>query len=190
MDSEAEVLFTWLFSDQVAYQFQLSADLDFTTIIIDTGKISSTDQNTVQQLPQAEQKYYWRVKCWDEFSFESPWSESREIVVDRIKIVAGGVVDNMVDVDAGGKVWYQAVYAYNGTIFDDTCGILYINGLAMEWDGEKWVYSFPYSTEENQMVFHISSVVDDKYGLTRIDNIAGDIVIDWSTMTIILNKEQ
>ena len=140
------------------------------------------------QLPSTVGIYYWRVKTWDSYDAEGEWSEARPIIVDRIKIIGGGVVNFTIDVDIGGKVWYYAVYEYGNSTFDGSRGVLYVNGFEMTWDGEKWIYAFPYSTEGNQMTFHITGVLDNQYGLTEINNQAGDIIINWATMTVEIKK--
>ncbi|MHA1742855.1 MAG: DUF2341 domain-containing protein, partial [Candidatus Heimdallarchaeota archaeon] len=186
-DPSASVTFSWIFNDpdaedsQSAYQFQLDDNNDFSSPIIDTGKISSSESSTTQILPSTIGLYYWRVKTWDSQDAEGGWSEARPIIVDRIKIIGGGVVNFTIDVDIGGKVWYYAVYEYDNSTFDGSRGVLYVNGFEMTWDGEKWVYAFPYSTEGNQMTFHITGVLDNQYGLTEINNQAGDIIINWAT---------
>jgi len=193
-DPSISVTFTWTFNDpdagdaQSAYRFQLDDNSDFSSPIIDTGKVASSESSTTQSLLGSVGLYYWRVKTWDSQNAEGDWSEARPIIVDRIKIIAGGVVDFTVDIDVGGKIWYYAVYEYDNSTFDDSCGLLYLNGFEMIWDGEKWVYAFPYSTEGNQIIFHITGVLDNQYGLTEINNQAGDIIINWATATIEIKK--
>ena len=194
-DPTTSVTFAWTFNDpdagdaQSAYRFQLDDDSDFSSpIIVDTGKVSSSTSSTTQTLPSTVGLYYWRVKTWDSYDAEGEWSEARQIIVDRIKIISGGVVNLTIDVDVGGKIWYYAVYEYDNSTFDDSCGVLYLNGFEMTWDGEKWIYAFPYSTESNQMTFHITGVLDNQYGLTEINNQVGDITINWATMTIEIKK--
>ena len=188
-DPGATAIFSWSFSGaQSAYQFQLDDNSDFSSPITDTGKVVSAGQNTSQLLPSMVGLYYWRVRVWDENDMVSNWSEARPIIVDRIKIIAGGVVNFTIDVDVGGKIWYYAVYEYDNSTFDGSCGVLYVNGFEMTWDGEKWIYAFPYSMEGNQMTFHITGVLDNQYGLTEINNQAGDIIINWATMTIEIKK--
>ena len=271
-DPTSQILFSWIFNDpdsedtQSAYRFQLDDNLDFSSPLIDTGKVSSSENSTTQTLPSTVGLYYWRVKTWDSQDAEGEWSEARPIIVDRvqvtltvadsrvdvgssmswsftatyeydgsdatgyvtvtlndtettkssvgkwsftvesvtedqygltaftantieciwdrIKVIAGGVVNFTIDVDIGGKIWYYAVYEYDNSTFDDSCGVLYLNGFEMTWSGEKWVYAFPYSTEGNQMTFHITGVLDNQYGLTTINNQAGDIIINRAKMQV------
>ena len=193
-DPSASVTFSWIFNDpdagdsQSAYQFQLDDNSDFSSPIIDTGKVSSSTSSTTQTLPSMVGLYYWRVKTWDSQDAEGEWSEARPIIVDRIKIIGGVVVDFTIDVDVGGKIWYYAVYEYDNSTFNDSCGVLYVNGFEMIWTGKKWIYAFPYSTEGNQITFHITGVLDNQYGLTEINNPVGDIIINWATITIEIKK--
>jgi len=110
------------------------------------------------------------------------------VIVDRIKITFGGIVGNTIDVDAGGKVWYQAIYEYDSAPFTGSSGTLYLNGTAMTWETNCWTYAFPYSMSGSQAVFHITSVTESTYGLTVINNVAGDLVLNWATMQITIQK--
>jgi len=193
-DPSASVTFSWIFNDpdagdsQSAYQFQLDDNNDFSSPIIDTGKVTSTASSTTQTLPSTTGLYYWRVKTWDSQDAEGAWSEARPIIVDRIKIISGGVVDFTIDVDVGGKIWYYAVYEYDNSTFDDSCGVLYVDGFEMTWNGEKWIYAFPYSTEGNQMTFHITGALDNQYGLTTMNNQVGDIIINWAKLQVTITN--
>jgi len=91
-DPGESVSFTWTFNDpdpddsQSAYRFQLDDNSDFSSPIIDTGKVSSTTSSTTQTLPSTVGLYYWRVKTWDSQDAEGAWSEGRtiEIVISHI----------------------------------------------------------------------------------------------------------
>ena len=110
------------------------------------------------------------------------------VIVDQIKITACGIVDNTIDVDAGGKVWYLAIYEYDGAPFNSTCGTLSLNYTTMTWENNHWTCTFPYSMSGSQTVFHITSVTDLAYGLTGLNNVAGDLVLNWATMQITIQK--
>jgi hypothetical protein len=191
----ASVTFTWTFSDpdagdsQSAYQLQIGTS-SFTTIYLDTGKVSSTAQNTTQTLPSnmTVGVYYWRVKTWDSKGAEGPYSTGRAIIVDRIKITACGILNNVVDTRTGGAVWYTAVYEYDNTPFTSTCGTLCLNSSAMVWATDRWTYAFPYQMSGSQAVFTITGVVESFYGLTGVYNFAGDLVLNWATMEITIGK--
>jgi hypothetical protein len=126
---------------------------------------------------------------------ESPYSltavnmngASATVIWDRIKLTACGILNNVVDTRTGGKVWYQAVYEYGSTSFSSTGGTLYL-GTAMNWTTDRWTYDFPYQMSGSQKVFQITSVADTNYGLTTINHATGDLVLNWATMAITMQK--
>ena len=65
---------------------------------------------------------------------------------------------------------------------------VYLNGSAMAWATDRWTHDFPHSMSGSQTVFHITGVLDTQYGLTTIDNVAGNIVLNWATMEITISK--
>jgi hypothetical protein len=144
--------------------------------------------STTQILPAAARTYYWRIKTWDNKDAASEWSTSITLLVDQIKLATCGIVINTVDVNTGGKVWYQAVYEADSTPFTGTSGTLYLNGDLMNWTANGWTYDFPYSMSGSQAVFQITSVADTNYGLTAINNAAGNVVLNWATMGITISK--
>jgi hypothetical protein len=90
----ASVTFSWTFSDndtgdsQSAYQLQIG-DSSFTTIYLDTGKVTSTSTNTTMTLPSnmTVGVYYWRVSTWDTYGgVQGAWSAGRAIIVDGLKL--------------------------------------------------------------------------------------------------------
>jgi len=109
------------------------------------------------------------------------------IQVNRIIITACGMSD-VVDTRTGGIVWYRAVYEWDNTPFTGSCGTLYLNGSAMTWATDRWTCAFPYEMSGSQTVFSITSVLDTKYGLTVINNVVGNIVLNWATMEITISK--
>jgi len=143
---------------------------------------------TTQVLPSAVGLYYWRVKTWDSKDAEGPYCTGRTIIVERIKITACGMLNNVIDTRIGGAVWYTAVYESDSTPLTSSVGVLYLNGTAMTWATDRWTYAFPYSMSGSQAVFHITGVTESFYGLTGVYNFAGDIVLNWATMEITISK--
>ena len=118
-DISESVTFSWTFNDpdgdsQGAYQFQLDDNSDFSSPIIDTGKVSSSSTNTTQTLPSTIGLYYWRVKTWDNQGAEGSWSTSRTIIVDRVQITLT-VADNRIDVGSTMSWSFTAVYEYDNS---------------------------------------------------------------------------
>ena len=135
----ATVTFTWTFNDpdsgdsQSAYEFQLDDDSDFSSPIIDTGKVSSGTSSTTQTLPSTVGLYYWRVKTWDSQDAEGAWSSGRTIIVDRIKVNSLTADDTRLDVGATVTLTVQLVYEYDNTAI--TSGSFTLNGLTLTHQG-------------------------------------------------------
>jgi len=178
-DSRIECCSSMSWSFTATYEYDGSDATGYVTVILN----DTTTKNSVG-------KWSFTVESVTEsqYGLTAFTSNTIECIWDRIKIIAGGVVNFTIDVDVGGKIWYYAVYEYDNSTFDDSCGVLYVNGFEMTWTGEKWIYAFPYSTEGNQITFHITGVLDNQYGLTMINNQAGDIIINWATATIEIKK--
>ena len=97
------------------------------------------------------------------------------IIWDKIKIVEGGVTDNSTDVGQTVKVWFRAVYEYDGELFDDAKGRLCVGGsdwwVAMDWSpaDNRWEYQYACLFPGTE-TFEVVRVFDDKYGITTIND--------------------
>lgn len=73
--------FSWNFYDplkknQSAYQVQVSPDVNFSTIEIDSGKVNSSfTVFTPNSSLSWGTEYYWRVKVWSQAGLDSGWTE-------------------------------------------------------------------------------------------------------------------
>ena len=167
----ASVTFSWTFSDpdagdsQSAYQLQIG-DSGFTTIYLDTGKVSSTAQNTTQTLPSNMTVgiYYWRVTTWDTYGgVQGAWSSGRAIIVDGLNL-------SQYTLDLKNeKVYVRAVYAYDSTPIAGA-NISYI-GLYASANSTGWV-AFDVSSLSNVDWNSLSYCVSEPtYGITyRVQN--------------------
>lgn len=64
---------------QQAYQLDISKDAQLNSIEYSTGKIMSDRSTHVECAgftAKSRERYYYRVKVWDQYGEESPWSES------------------------------------------------------------------------------------------------------------------
>jgi len=118
-DISSTVTFTWTFSDpdgdtQSAYEFELDDNSDFSSPIIDTGKVSSSTSSITQTLPNTVGLYYWRVRVWDTNDAVSDWSISRTIIADRVQITLS-VSDNHIDVGSSMSWSFTAIYEYDSS---------------------------------------------------------------------------
>jgi len=104
------------------------------------------------------------------------------IIWDQIQITNGGTTKESVTLGETATIWFQAQYEYDNKIFDNTNGILYVNGLPMTWSAtnNRWEYDYTPTTPGTK-TFTISAVLDNSYGLTAINDIAGPQTINvWS----------
>jgi hypothetical protein len=87
-------------------------------------------------------------------------------------------------------IWFQAKFQYDDTIFDNTKGILYVNDLPMSWSAtnSRWEYQYTPTTPGTK-TFTISSIQDNSYGLTTLNDMAGaQTIIVWSTPFLIISN--
>jgi len=145
-DIGESVTFTWTFNDpddgdsQGAYRFQLDDNSDFSSPIIDTGKVSSSSTSTTQTLPSSVGTYYWRVKTWDDSDAEGPWSSGRAIIADRIKVLSITTPDTRVNVGTSVTIMVSLVYESDGSAI--TSGSFTLEGLTLTYQsGDDWTCS-------------------------------------------------
>ena len=142
-DKGESVTFTWTFNDpdsgdsQSAYQFQLDDNSDFSSPIIDTGKVSSSSTSTTQTLPSTIGKYYWRVRTWDSQDAVGAWSSGRAIIADRIYVYSMSVNDGRVNVGEIGIVYVYLRFEYDNAYV--TSGSFSVNGYSLSHvSDDKW----------------------------------------------------
>jgi|GEM_PF-3356112 len=112
------------------------------------------------------------------------------IIWDQIQITSGGTTKESIMLGETAKIWFQAKYQYDDTIFDNTNGILYLNDLPMSWSAtnNRWEYQYTPTTPGTK-TFTISSIQDNSYGLTTLNNMAGaQTIIVWSTPFLIISN--
>jgi len=75
--SSPPIILSWEFSDldsqdtQTAYQIQLAINPGFESLLIDTGKVQSTNSEFSPLSLSFSTTYYWRVKVWDSSNEQS-----------------------------------------------------------------------------------------------------------------------
>ncbi|MEM3875277.1 MAG: DUF2341 domain-containing protein [Candidatus Bathyarchaeia archaeon] len=170
----ASVVFTWIFShvnqseSQSAYQFQLDDDSDFSSPVINTGKVTSSATQTQQTLPNTVGLYYWRVRVWDTQNIPSNYSDPRQIIVDRLEVYGAWVSDSRADVGSTQYCYWQLRYDYDDVVFDSSKGSVKVNGESATWNSQesRWEYA---STKYSVGLYtYTLTFVDDTYGLTAI----------------------
>jgi hypothetical protein len=195
-DPSKSLTFTWEFSDpdqddsQSAYRFQLSDNYDFTSPIIDTGKVASPSIQTIQTLPNTLALYYWRVKSWDNRDAEGEWSATRLIIVDRLNIILKGVTANRVDVGASVFIYFKAIREYDDSLFDGTKGTVYINGSAATWDEENKYWKLGVTQNSVGLrEYEVSSITDTEHHITAINDIVGMQQVIWDKLIVTITSD-
>lgn len=195
-DPGKSVTFSWTFSDpdlgdsQSAFRFQLDDNRDFSSPIIDTGKVTSSSMWTTQTLPNEVSVYYWRVNTWDTQDSEGWWSESQTIIVDRLKIILKGVTDKRTDVGTLVAVYFKIVREYDNVTFDGSMGKVYINGSEATWDATTRYWKL--SVKQNSVgesEYQISNIIDVKNQVTAINDHVGAQQVIWDKLVITITPD-
>jgi hypothetical protein len=104
---------------------------------------------------------------------------------DRIRIIAGGVLQQQVEVRKNGTVWFIAIYEYDNQVFKGNsselrASKLYANGSEMQWypQRERWEKNYSFA-ELGTREFKVTGVYDKKYNLTKIEDSVGPVSITW-----------
>jgi len=141
---------------------------------------------TSYQIPQnlSLGTWYWRVRARDKAGNLGSFSIVYKIVVDRLKIIDGGVSNSRIDVGAPVTVWFKAVYESDNLIFDDSKGTLYINGKAAQWSSlnNRWELTDTQTTVQKKS--YTVTGLSDIYGLTTINNVVGSLEVIWDRIKI------
>jgi hypothetical protein len=186
----ASVTFSWSFSDndtgdsQSAYQLQIG-DSDFTTIYLDTGKVTSTNTSTTVALPSTVGVYYWRVTTWDSQNAQGAWSAGRAIIVDRIKVNSLTADDTRRDVGSTVTISVQLVYEYDSGYI--TSGTFTLNGLTLSYSGSNGVWTTTDSKSTVQAVTYNSvSGTEGTYSLTTVNMNSQSVTVIWDKVQFTL----
>jgi hypothetical protein len=175
----ASVAFSWTFSDndtgdsQSAYQLQIG-NSGFTTIYLDTGKVSSTAQNATQTLPSnmTVGVYYWRVTTWDSLA-EGAWSTGRAIIVDRLAVT---ITANTTNPEPNAYVDFTVTAKYE-----------YDNAPVASWTVNVCRNSTHFATgnftdggySDTLYLYTVENVTENVYGLTAFTS--NTVTVYWST---------
>jgi hypothetical protein len=84
------------------------------------------------------------------------------IIFDKVVVVDGGVSDEFAEVGKPVTVWFKAVYAYDGKMFDDAEGAIYVNGKSATWSegNERWEYVHAEGGPGSRATFNVTAVSD------------------------------
>ena len=181
----ASVNFTWVFNPafsgdyQTAYELQIATDSSFTTIVVDTGKVSSRNTYAVVSVPASVGTYYWRVVVWNSAGVSSPWSSAQTIIVDRIVVTLSA---NTTRTDVGRRVsvsWSLKFKSDNSAVTSFTITIARNGTAVYSGSASSFVDSYP---NVSATVYTVSSVMDNTYGVTAFES--DSVTVVWDTVVI------
>jgi len=103
-----------------------------------------------------------------------------ECIWDRISITEAGASDYIANVGEGIIVWYKALFEYDSKPFTSDDGELYINDNSATWSqsNNRWELVVTSSSPTIQQ-YRVTSIVDEKYGITAITSNITDLEIEW-----------
>ena len=190
-DSDRTLQFEWQYNDvdtadtQQAYRLQLSKDYDFASLIVDTGKVISASAQTDLNLPKDVGLYYWRVTTWDNHDSEGDWSLPQPVIVDMLRISTESTFNGRANVGEATSVSFLVNRQYDNSQFDQTKGLVYINGLPAAWDDarECWSQNVTSETVEKR-TYQVSKIVDYEYNITKANDSNGTQQLIWDRVVI------
>jgi hypothetical protein len=102
------------------------------------------------------------------------YNQTTIIIVDRLKIIEGGVTESSTIMGEAQTIWFKAVYEFNDFEFNDTFGTLFTNGYAMKWseDNRRWELEYS-SIVLGTVTFRVTGFTERKYGLTDMNDSVG-----------------
>ncbi len=107
------------------------------------------------------------------------------IIWDRVNVTESSVIDRAVQMGSSQIVWLKAEYEYDSVIFDNTRGIIFLNGEPMSWSNQnsRWEYNATTNILGPQ-VYEVTAVDDESFGLTTICNQNENIEIIWDKIEV------
>jgi hypothetical protein len=181
--------FSWIASSDstsgvAGYILEIDTSTSFNSGNLRRYEVTATSYQLTQELSLGT--WYWRVRARDNAGNLGDFGSVRRIIVDRIKVTSGGVSDDRVDVGVPITVWFKAVYETDNLAFDNSKGILYIDGRAATWSSSngRWELIESYSTVQKR-TYKVTGVTDTTYGLTGINHAAIPQEVIWDRIKII-----
>jgi hypothetical protein len=107
------------------------------------------------------------------------------IIWDRVNVTGSEVIDEHAQAGSSQTVWLTAEYEYDSVIFDDSEGTVFLNGEPMTWSSQnsRWEHTVT-SNVLGPQVYEATSVDDEVYGLTAIQNLARKMEITWDKIDV------
>jgi hypothetical protein len=146
------------------------------------GSIALNDSLTKNQVG----RYAFTVGSISDPEYGITAFESNEVhcIWDRIKIFNGGVTHSLTNITQEETVWFIIGYEYyEGESFS---GKVYINNTLATYSAlhSRWEYNYTLFSPRTA-TFSISNIVDDRYGLTSVNDAVGPLSITWRHFQIL-----
>ena len=122
---------------------------------------------------------YYVLNITDNYNLTSFRSNEVKCIWDRVKIIEGGLNTNSSQVGKSVEIWISAIYDYDDEIFDDNDGIIYLNYIPMIWSDNKQAWFLNVTSEDSEKAYFVTSIDDNKYGLTQFTSEINSFKIDW-----------
>jgi len=180
--------FTWTFSDptegdnQTAYRIQLDNDSNFGSPEVDSGKVISGNWWSTQDLPNNVEKYYWRVKNWDESDLEGDWSDSNYIISDRWKLTDFWASKNNPIINETVYLYAKGNLEYDGHQPDSDDNIT-IEEVDFNWDWVEERFYAPVTKESSGSIIYndLTSIYEHTYNITEGTMNGKSVTVIWGS---------
>ncbi|MEJ2241151.1 MAG: hypothetical protein P8Y18_03290 [Candidatus Bathyarchaeota archaeon] len=108
-----------------------------------------------------------------------------EIIWDRINITDSSDMHKNVQAGSSQTVWVKAEYEFDSMPFDNSNGMLFLNGKPMVWSNQNSRWELTTSSDIiGLQIYTVTSVKDEVFDLTSINNQNKQIDIVWDKIGI------
>jgi len=107
------------------------------------------------------------------------------IIWDRINVTDVAIVDGLVPTGNFQTVWLTVEYEYDSETFDETKGIMYLNGKKMTWSNQNKHWEQTVTSNALGPIRYEATTVDDKtIGLTSINKNGMATTVTWDGIAL------
>ncbi len=112
-------------------------------------------------------------------------SVADDFITDRIEFYDSGVVDERIDINTDGNVWWLARYEYDGTDVTSGLGGLLNGSKVLSWDSaNSWWHHQESRFSAQRVGYRIISVAEVLYGITAWNQSSPDQYVIWDSLRI------
>ena len=107
------------------------------------------------------------------------------IIWDRLNVVDSSYFDGLIQEGSPKSLWLKTEYEYDSTVFDGSKGTIILNGLPMTWSNQnmRWEHVVT-SYSLGKQSYDVTSVKDELFGLTSVNNKDIEISIIWDKLEL------